>query len=150
MPLLCSVFGMAACARVLSARWCRGAIVVLGAEPRARLLGSPVAPLGHAALANHSHADLPTASPLWRALPLAGQGHRPELVCVPAVGALGVEGHLSRRQHAAFDGVNLPDEFALARQCDVASLEENLEVGGPALLGLVGEVLRQHLGEVAD
>ncbi|NOJ92290.1 hypothetical protein HMI51_04945 [Corallococcus coralloides] len=45
--------------------------------------------------------------------------------------------------------MNLPNEFALARQGDVAALEQDFEVGGPALLGLVGEVLGHHLREVA-
>ncbi|WP_174260513.1 hypothetical protein [Myxococcus xanthus] len=68
---------------------------------------------------------------------------------MPAVGALGVEGHFPGGQYAALDGVNLPDEFALSWQGDVAALEANLEVGGLALLGFVGEALRHYLREVA-
>ncbi len=100
-------------------------------------------------LPNDAHADLPATPSLRPPLALACKEHSLELVLVPAVGALRVEGHLPRGQHAALDGVNLPDELALSRQGDVAALEENLEVGGLVLLGLVGEVLGHHLREVA-
>jgi hypothetical protein len=45
-----------------------------------------------------------------------------------ASGALGVEAHLPRRQHASLDGVHLRDEIAIARQGDVTAPEQDLEI----------------------
>jgi hypothetical protein len=53
-------------------------------------------------------------------------------------GALGVEADLTGGEDAPLDGVDLADELAVSGQRDVLALEEDLEVGGPALLAVVG------------
>ncbi len=91
------------------------------------------------------------------ALLLTRERDRPEAVGVAAAGGtLGLEGDLARGQYAPLDRVHLGDKVAIPRERDVAALEENLEVGRPALLRLVREgltpdlriVARQVLGEV--
>jgi len=41
--------------------------------------------------------------------------------------------------------VDLPDQFAVAREVDVSPLQQDLEVGRPPLLALVCEWLRDNL-----
>jgi hypothetical protein len=41
--------------------------------------------------------------------------------------------------------VDLADQIAVARRIDVAVLEQDFEVGRPAFLALVAEVLRDYL-----
>ena len=64
-------------------------------------------------------------------------------------GALGVEADLAGGQDAALDGMDLADELAVAGQRDVFAREEDLEVGGPALLAVVGERLGADLRVVS-
>jgi hypothetical protein len=79
------------------------------------------------------------------------QGQGPEPVGVTVAGrALGVEPDLPGREDALLDGVDLGDEFALAGEGHVPALQKNLEVGRPALLRVVGEVLGDDLREVAS
>ena len=99
---------------------------------------------------NHPHPDLHLPRPDDLPVPLARQDDRPEAVGVTvAGGALGVEPDLAGGEDALLDGVDLGDEVALAGQSHVAALQENLEVGRPPLLGVVGEVLGDDLREVA-
>src|SRR5690606_35502413 len=81
---------------------------------------------------------------------LAGERDGPEAVGVAAPGgALGVEADFAGGEDAALDGVDLANELAVAGQRDVLALEEDLEVGGPALLAVVGERLGYDLRAVA-
>ncbi len=96
----------------------------------------------------HRHADAATRAALL-SLPLAREGDRPELVGVAAGVAFGVEADLPGGQHVALNGVDLRDELAVARHRDIARLEQDLEIGHPALLRLIAEVLADDLGELA-
>jgi hypothetical protein len=54
-----------------------------------------------------------------------------------------------RGEHAALDGVDLRHEVAVARCRHIMLLEQVFELGRPALLGLIGEVLAHDLPEVS-
>lgn len=114
------------CRRSTSRRPLSGRVLMKGEVEVRCLSRSPLPQRPDAALSNPRAAR--------RALLLTFQRHRPELVDVTTRVALGVEADLRRWEHAPLDGVDLADQLALARQCHVAALDEDLEVRRPALL----------------
>jgi len=106
--------------------------------------------IDHDQLPNHPHRDrcsLGGGGPTT--LLLTGERNGPESIGVAAARSLCVEADLSRGKNAAFDGVDLGDHVPIAGQDDITALEQDLEVGGPTLLGLVTENLGCDLGIVA-
>lgn len=68
---------------------------------------------------------------------------------MPPARPLGIEADLSRGEDATFDGVDLGDHLPVSGEKNVAPLEEDLEIGGPAFFGVVGERFGVDLGVVA-